>query len=98
MKSKLFRATVVAVLLGSAGLASAAEPVALTESQMDTVAAGALSSTSAGVAAAFFGFSTTASDTSAIVTHYYSTTASSSVALSAGLLPVAATAGSSTIH
>lgn len=98
MKSNLFRAAVATVLLAGAGIASAAEPVALTDNQMDTVAAGDITSTSAGVATALLGFATTASDTSARVTYFSRTTDSTSVALAAGLLPVAATAASSTIR
>lgn len=98
MKSKLFRTAVASVLVASAGLACAAEPVNLTDSQMDKVAAGALTSTSAGVAAALVGFATTASDTTARVTYYSRTTESSSAALAAGLLPAAATAATSTIR
>jgi hypothetical protein len=98
MKSKLFTAAVATVLLASAGLASAAEPVALTDNQMDTVAAGAITSTSAGLATAVLGFGTTASDTSARVTYFSRTTNSTSVALAAGLLPLAVTSASSTIR
>lgn len=98
MKSNLFRATVASVFLCSAGLASAAEPVALTDTQMDSVAAGAIGSTSAAGAAALLGFATTASETSAVLTFSSATTTSSSAALAAGLLPIAITSATSVIQ
>ncbi len=98
MKSKLLSAAVGSLLLISAGLASAAEPIALTDSQMETVSAGAIASTSDAVAAALLGFATTASTTSARVTYFSTKTSASSVSLAVGLLPVASTTASSFIQ
>ncbi len=98
MKSKFISAAVGSLLLVSAGLVSAAEPVTLTDSQMDTVSAGRISSTSSGVAAALLGFATTGSTTDARVTYFSSKTEASSVSLATGLLPVAATTAASSIR
>lgn len=98
MKSKLLSVAVGSLLLVGAGLANAAEPVALTDSQMESVSAGGIVSTTEAASAALLGFATTASATSARVTFYSSKTSASSVALAAGLLPVAATAATSIIQ
>lgn len=96
MKSKLLNAAVASILFASAGIAAAAEP--LSDTQLDTVAAGEIASASAGLSSALIGFATTASTTEARVTRFSLTTESTSVALAAGLFPVAATAAASVIR
>lgn len=98
MTSKLASIAIGSLLLAGSGMASAAEPVALTDSQMETVTAGAILSTTDAVGAALLGFATTASTTTARVTYYSSKTTAASVSLAAGLLPVVATTASSIIQ
>jgi hypothetical protein len=99
MKMKKVTGSLVAgLLLAGAGLANAAEPVALTDSQMDSVAAGAIGSISFGASAALLGFAASASTTSAVVTATSYTTSASSAALAAGLLPIATTGAASVIR
>lgn len=98
MKSKILKASVATLLLAGAGLASAAEPVTLTDTQMDTVAAGAVTSISAGFGAALFGAGASASQTAAVLTPTSASTAAASAALGFGVLPIAATAAASQIN
>ena len=98
MKSKLLSAAVATLFAATAGFASAGESVTLSSNQMDSVAAGAILSTTGGAAEALLGFATTASQTAAFQSYYHGLTTASSVALAAGLLPIAATAATSMIH
>ncbi len=98
MKSKLISAAVAALFAATAGFASAGESVTLDTKQMDTVAAGVITSTSGAASAALLGFATTASQSAALQAYYFNATSAASVALAAGLLPVAATTASATIR
>lgn len=91
---KFLTAASAAALLGFAGIASAAEPVQLTDSQMDAVSAGQSSVATSG---GFAGFGTVASgaDTNAYVRYRCGTvtkyTAASAATISSGVV-VGATA------
>lgn len=95
---KTIGSLIAGLLLAATGVASAAEPVTLTDSQMDTVAAGSVSSTSFGTALALLGASTSSSTTAAVLTSSFAATGSASASLSLGVLPVAITAAASSIN
>jgi hypothetical protein len=66
MKSKIMTSVIAGLLLACAGLANAAEPVALTDSQMDSVAAGATFAVAGATASALYGFAASAATTRSI--------------------------------
>lgn len=97
MKS-LIKAAAASVLLCVAGWAAAAEPVALSDNQMDSVAAGTyLHSGSGGSAFALLGLAGTGTTTSATTVGYFSRTSSSTVSLAVGVVAYASSGGGSTI-
>lgn len=93
---KALSSVAAVLLMAGAGLANASEPVALTDGQMDNVAAGVLQgSMSSGGALALIGASASASNTSSLVTPIGSGTNAGSTALAIGLVPVATTSAGS---
>lgn len=97
---KTLTAIAAGVLLSAGGLASAAEPVQLTDSQMDNVAAGGMQSLATTSGFALFGTVASGAETGAIVKYRWGSvtkaTYASSATISTGVLVTAtATAGSS---
>jgi hypothetical protein len=67
MKTNIMTSVVAGLLLACAGLANAAEPVALTDSQMDSVAAGtATTAVASSSATAYGGLAVSASNATAV--------------------------------
>lgn len=96
---KLFTAASAAALMSLAGLANAAEPLQLTDSQMDNVSAGQSSSVSTG-GTAVFGTIATGADTGTLVKYRWGsvvkqTSAGGATMVSGFLIRAGASAGSS---
>lgn len=96
MKSTLLRAAVTGLLLGAASVASAAEPVTLTDRQMDSVSAGYQRSYSSASASALAGFATAGSQTTAFSNGPVKVTGSTSAGVAAGI-GAGATANAGTV-
>lgn len=96
MKTDLLRMGLTGLLLCAAAAASAAEPVTLTDKQMDSVSAGYQRSYSDASASALFGFATTASQTTAYSNGPVSLTSSTSTGLAGGI-GASAGAGAGTV-
>ena len=86
MRKTLFSVSLPALLLGAAGLANAAEPLALTDHQMDAVSAGwSVSSTVGATAYALWGAAGSGSQTHAIVAGPVAVTGASAQGVSIGI-------------
>lgn len=97
---KTLTALAAGILMSAGGLASAAEPVQLTDSQMDNVAAGGMESIATTSGFALFGTVASGAETGAVVRYTWGSvtkrTYASSATISSGLLVTAtASAGSS---
>lgn len=84
MKKKALASAIAAGLLCAAGLASAAEPMQLTESQMDSVSAGGQSSVAYGTASAWYGTAYVKVSTSAYQNGGLRTTRASALSVATG--------------
>lgn len=92
----LLRVALGGLLCCAAGVASAAEPVTLTDQQMDGVSAGSQQSYSSAFASALLGFATTASQTNAFSSGLIKWTGATSTGVAAGF-GAGALAGAGTI-
>ena len=80
----LLRGVLGGLLCCAAGMASAVEPVPLTDQQMDRVSAGSQQSYSSAFASALLGFATTASQTNAFSSGLIKWTGATSTGVAAG--------------
>ncbi|MGV8899418.1 MAG: hypothetical protein ACOH2B_09295 [Burkholderiaceae bacterium] len=98
MKAKLIPTALGGLLLACAGVASAAEPLMLSDSQMDAVSAGAQVSISYANASALIGVATAGTTTNATKFGYwYKSTSASGAALAIGYKVQATSASGSAI-
>lgn len=96
MKKTAWASAVAGVLISAASLASAAEPLQLTESQMDGVSAGAQMSYSTGTASALIGTAYSRSSTSAVASGPVRITRASTLSLATGFGVTATSSAGST--
>ena len=95
MKKNTFTPMLAAALICAAGLASAAEPMQLTESQMDAVSAGQVSVAS-GSALSWYGTASSQATTSAYSRWPVRVTSASAISVATGFGSLATASASST--